>query len=156
MRQKTCMLLAVMLCDGSSSSEISPVTSLSLSSSICKTELKALCYPTKTLVGQVDTIVGVSQLRWGIEALTSIKYTNINLPWGDVCVREGKEGTKRPQPESENDSGPCKLLWRGQSWLHLTSAAANLGLTLLDLSHLSPYMQRWEKNHETSILNSWQ
>lgn len=63
------MLLAVMLCDGSSSSsETNPVTSLSLSSSICKTELKALCYPTKTLVGQVNTVVGVSQLPWGVEA----------------------------------------------------------------------------------------
>lgn len=62
------MLLAEMLCDGSSSSsETSPVTSLGLSSSSCKTELKALCYPTKTLVGQVDTVVGVSQLPWGIE-----------------------------------------------------------------------------------------
>lgn len=77
------MLFAIMLCDGSSSSEISPVTSLSLSSSMCKTELKALCYPTKTLVGQVDTIVRASQLL-GTGALTSIKYTNINLQrrWG--------------------------------------------------------------------------
>lgn len=31
-----------------------------------------------------------------------------------------------------------QALWRGQSfWLHLTGAAADLGLTLLDLSHLS-------------------
>lgn len=37
------MLLAAMLCDGSySSSKISTVTSLGLSSSICKTELEAL------------------------------------------------------------------------------------------------------------------
>lgn len=74
------MLLAVMLCDGSSSSsEISPVTFLSLSSSTCKRELKTLCYPTKTLVGRVDTTVGVPQQLWGTGALTSIKYTNINL-----------------------------------------------------------------------------
>ena len=55
------MLLAVMLCDGSSSSsETSPVTSLSLSTSICKTELTAPCYPTKSLGGQTNSIVGKS------------------------------------------------------------------------------------------------
>lgn len=46
------MVLAVTLCDGSSSSETSPVTSLSLSTSICKTELTAPCYPTKSLEGK--------------------------------------------------------------------------------------------------------
>lgn len=65
-------------------------------------KIKSTFLSTKTLIGQVDTTVGASQLPWGIEAPTSIKYTNINLGRG----WEGKEGTQRLLQESENDCGP--------------------------------------------------
>lgn len=49
--------------------------------------------------------MGLSQVPWGFEALTSIKYTNKSTGW----VWEGKKGTQRLQWESEKDSGPSKL-----------------------------------------------
>lgn len=72
---------------------------------------------------------------------------------------DGEESgiTQRPEErESENDSGPPDFGKEPALLIHLTSAAADLGLILLDFYHLPLYAHRGEKNQKSSIANSSQ
>lgn len=62
----------------------------------------------------------------------------------------GWGATQKPQWEewkSEKDSGPPGFRKEPVLLLHVTSVAADLGLTLLDFCHLPPYMHGGDKKH---------
>jgi len=73
---------------------------------------------------------------------------------GDGKGGGARRGHSGEEQESENDSGHPSFGKESVLLLHLTSAAADLGLTLPDFCHLLLYTHRGQKNHETSMANS--
>lgn len=64
------------------------------------------------------------------------------------------EATVGKSGNQKNDSGPPSFGKQPVLLLHLTSDAADLGLTLIDFCHLTLYTHRGGKNHKNSSANS--
>lgn len=115
------LLLAVMLCHGSSpSSETSPVLSLSLSISTCKKELTASCYPMKSLRLQTNSVMSLSYI---LRPNTSLKIANTYLTPNWRHIKRSLNQLGSEEQKSENDSGSPTVRKEPVLLLLLTSAA---------------------------------